>query len=401
MKNKSVTIAEIFVTLGLITLLSLLLLKNSLLSFNFNNKLRDYKRINDLNNLSIILKHLSLIFPGFYELSYASSNTVYVSLEDASPNCLSYLSVLPPLPAGWKYRCSQNPEKIDGSGWIPIPFNQFTILNMSRLPIDPINKPPYYYAFVVGSSYKLTALLEKERELAINDGGIDLFTYEVGTNLRLPTFNSGLRLLLTFNEGTGTVAYDSSGWEDHIQLNNPNSWSIDQDSGRKGLSFGPNTYGTSSQLLFSNATNEFFLGMWIKFNSILGGAKGDIFITKQSNTEGFSLYLQSKKIAITMRSGQNEQSKTFFEPSLNEWVFLAINFKKPNVKIYEYKLTSNGTISLNKSDSFSFNDSLLSSTSTKILNNIEKASGLIDGICVFNRALSDEEIETIIKYRQF
>jgi hypothetical protein len=40
-----------------------------------------------------------------------------------------------------------------------IPFKNFDILNISQLFIDPINKPPYYYSFVVGGGYEVTALL--------------------------------------------------------------------------------------------------------------------------------------------------------------------------------------------------------------------------------------------------
>jgi hypothetical protein len=68
------------------------------------------------------------------------------------------------LPPGYQYRCSANPQNIDGTGWIPIPFNNFDILNISQLFIDPINKPPYYYSFVVERGYEVTALLERDNK---------------------------------------------------------------------------------------------------------------------------------------------------------------------------------------------------------------------------------------------
>jgi hypothetical protein len=126
----------------------------------------------------------------FNELSYASPNVVYISLQDSSSNCGSYLSELPSFPSGWSYHCSATPTNIDGTGWIPIPFNNFPILNISQLLIDPINKPPYYYSFVVGGSYEVTAALEADpnkgpEAVGGKDGGDHNFVYEAGTNKKL------------------------------------------------------------------------------------------------------------------------------------------------------------------------------------------------------------------------
>jgi hypothetical protein len=58
------------------------------------------------------------------------------------------------------------------------------------LPIDPINKPPYYYTFVVGGSYEVTAALEVDSNkgpdaVGGKDGGDHNFVYEAGTNKKL------------------------------------------------------------------------------------------------------------------------------------------------------------------------------------------------------------------------
>jgi hypothetical protein len=121
----------------------------------------------------------------FYELNYASSNVVYISLPDSSSTCGSWLSQLPSLPSGWSYRCSADPTNIDGTGWIPIPFSNFPTLNIPKLFIDPINKPPYYYSFVVGGSYEVNAKLESRSSLAVNDNGDDIDLFEAGTDLSL------------------------------------------------------------------------------------------------------------------------------------------------------------------------------------------------------------------------
>ena len=163
-------------------------------------------------------------YPNFNELNYASTNIVYISLKDNSPTCSSYISDLPSLPPGYQYRCSANPQNIDGTGWIPIPFNNFDIINLANLPIDPINKPPYYYTFVVGGSYEVTAYLEVDSNRNVNgpagtDGGTSWNVYEAGNNKKLTPLviedgggrDKSLVGYWPFDEGSGTIAYDASG----------------------------------------------------------------------------------------------------------------------------------------------------------------------------------------------
>jgi hypothetical protein len=97
-------------------------------------------------------------------------------------------------------------------GWIPIPFSNFPILNISQLFIDPINKPPYYYSFVVGGSYAVYAELEDPKNQASkNDGDNYPHLYSAGTNKRLIDQTQGLVGYWPFDEGSGNVAKDYSG----------------------------------------------------------------------------------------------------------------------------------------------------------------------------------------------
>jgi hypothetical protein len=66
----------------------------------------------------------------------------------------------------------------------------------------------------MGGSYELTALMEAAKESAsVNDGGSLPGVYQVGTHIDLtpPLRDKGLVGYWTFDEGSGTVAYDSSG----------------------------------------------------------------------------------------------------------------------------------------------------------------------------------------------
>lgn len=81
----------------------------------------------------------------------------------------SWLSKLPPLPSGWYYRCSNNPEASDGSGWLPINLD-IDYFKIKKLPVDPLNQPPYYYTLVKSESgYELNAILETKGNIGHRD----------------------------------------------------------------------------------------------------------------------------------------------------------------------------------------------------------------------------------------
>ena len=145
-------------------------------------------------------------------------------LPDTSFTCASWLSKLPPLPSGWYYRCSNNPEASDGSGWLPINLD-IGYFKIKKLPVDPLNQPPYYYTFAKSESgYELNAIFEAKSNigpqgLAGTDGGTSLNAYEIGTDLRAVPFSAesggqrdpDLVLYWSFDEGNGFYAYDYSG----------------------------------------------------------------------------------------------------------------------------------------------------------------------------------------------
>jgi hypothetical protein len=110
---------------------------------------------------------------------------------------------------------------MNGDGWIPIRFSDYPIIALSQLPIDPINKPPYYYSFVAGGSYKLSAKPETNYSAAINDGGIEPLLYEAGSNKKLSTFQSGLILYYDFDsiDPTNGLVLDRSGFNNHGVIN--------------------------------------------------------------------------------------------------------------------------------------------------------------------------------------
>jgi type II secretory pathway pseudopilin PulG len=162
--NKSFTLTELLIVLALLSILFLILILILFPSKILSNA-RNIQRTSDLRNIEKTIKLLHTLDPNFSLSDYLSANTLYISLPDSSSTCGSYLSNLPSLPSGWQYHCSSNPLKTDGTGWIPIPFSNFKFLNLPKLFIDPLNKPPFYYTFAINNNgFELTALKENNNE---------------------------------------------------------------------------------------------------------------------------------------------------------------------------------------------------------------------------------------------
>jgi prepilin-type N-terminal cleavage/methylation domain-containing protein len=219
--NKGMTFIEILVVMGIISILftSFFYIWNTMDVFR---KSRDSKRINDLQLLDTALKTL---LSTERNINLGEENVIYTSLPDSSSTCGSYNLI--PLFSPYSYRCqtSDNYLKIDGNGWIPINFTLGKILTISVLPIDPLNNKDYFYAYQVRQGrYKLTARFENKTNISkmANDGGFEPTLYEVGSDLFIPSPHSGLVGYWNFDEGTGTIAYDLSGYGNNGTLNNFN-----------------------------------------------------------------------------------------------------------------------------------------------------------------------------------
>jgi prepilin-type N-terminal cleavage/methylation domain-containing protein len=224
--NKGMTFVEILVVIGVISILfaSFFYIWNTMDIFR---KSRDSKRINDLQLLDSALKTL---LSTERNINLGEENIIYTSLPDSSSTCGSYN--LLPLFSPYSYRCqtSQNYLKIDGNGWLPVNFTLGKILTISVLPIDPLNNKDYFYAYQVRyGRYKLTARFETQTNISkmANDGGFEPTLYEVGSDLFIPSPHSGLVGYWSFDEGTGTIVYDLSGYGNNGTLLDASSTNAD------------------------------------------------------------------------------------------------------------------------------------------------------------------------------
>jgi len=185
--RQSFTLIELLVVVALIAVLSVAVI----LSLNPSELLkqgRDSTRLSDLQNLNSTLSWFNADTGGTGFMG--SSSVIYVSIPDTTSTCANL--GLPTPPSGWSYHCvtQQNLQKTDGSGWIPVNFNQISFgKTLTKLPIDPINQTSTgnYYTYVAGGSWEINAFVEsnKYKNMSLTDGGDSDNAIEIGSNLNL------------------------------------------------------------------------------------------------------------------------------------------------------------------------------------------------------------------------
>ena len=399
MINRSFTLVEFLLSFGIIVgIIAIILLQFK--PINYFQNIRDTKRTNDLNNLEMILNYLSLEDSNLE--SGISTTTVYISLPDIFSTCSSWISQLPSLPLLWQYHCSATPTLANGQGWLPIDFTtstRFKLVKIENLPIDPINKPPYYYSFVTGGSHKLSAKPEANYSLAINDGGIKPLLIEVGTDKKLSTFQSELVGYWSFDDidpSTGKVL-DLSGFNNHGTIYssttictgypNPPSGCLQWIDGKigKALSFdGVDDYvqiPSSSSLNLPGNNESIFL--WIRHNSnyILGQSYR---WNRRLFSTNWRFYDASNNIYSIDNGNPNDQA----------YHLVGYTVLNNTVKTYkDGKFITSTTRSVNAigpASSYWWLGRVCSGSSCNLY-----YSGLIDEVRVYNRALSDQEIKAL------
>jgi prepilin-type N-terminal cleavage/methylation domain-containing protein len=383
--NSSFTLIELLVVIALIAVLAVAVI----LSLNPSELLkqgRDSTRLSDLQKLNSTLSWFEADTGGTGFMG--SSSVIYVSVPDTSPTC-SNLG-LPTLPSGWSYRCvtQENLQKTDGSGWIPVNFNQISFgKTLTKLPIDPINQTSTgnYYTYVAGGSWKLTTRFDSQKytsKLVAQDGGPDPALYELGTDLNLAPFVGGLVGYWSFDEGSGTTANDYSGYGNNGTLVNGPTWTTGKVGG--ALSFdGVDDKITGGSI---NVPTKMTIMGWIKKNTSTD--QKSFF----SNRGGGTVYFGLSFTKVFLYDGIGSPKAIYSNDnavSLGQWQHVTATSDGVVVKFYV-----NGNLVYNT------NQIRTGTTGTFGIGwdpNIgtEYWDGLIDDLRIYNRALSDAEIQAI------
>jgi hypothetical protein len=407
---------EIVVTLSIIVILASILIAainpNAILK-----RSRDVTRVQDLDTIDKAIQVMKIEISNFDELNYASQNIVYISLKDSSSTCGSYINELPSLPSGWQYRCSNSPTNIDGTGWIPFPFNQVPLLTLSKLPVDPINKPPYYYAFIVGGSFSLFTMLEDTQRTpnSKNDGDNFPHLYStVNSNKNLINQAQGLVGYWSFDEGSGNIARDYSGNGNNGTLysgttvcsNPPTSGCPTWTTGKVGgaLSFdGVDDWVEITGSPVIPSSDSAFVSMWINPDVGLtwdASFFGNAFVHSpqlrfKSSSNGIdstwvlSGYGAPDWPAFIILSVSNSFRR-------NEWTLVSFGFNKNECKLKIYKnnfLLRETTLSSTYCTSIPSRNQIGVGWADRFTGDFFK--GFIDEVRIYNRALSDSEIKAL------
>ncbi len=305
---------------------------------------------------------------------------------------------LPSLPSGWSYRCvsSADLRKINGSGWIPVDFTQFPGGSPLRaLPIDPVNNTSYYYSYVAGSSWALSALMESEKmakERGNKDSGFNPGKYEVGSNLRLIAQSEGLVGWWSFDEGSGTVARDLSGNNNNGTLVNGPTWT----SGKVGaaLSFdGVDDYVNVPHSPSLNAPTQYTISAWVFGTFVKPDTNPWNNVAVKLIPDNYGLWVSKDRFlhhcAVIAGVRQCTNSNPGIIPQ-NEWVHVAATFDGTFMRTY---LNGNVVVEGNFSGTLTTNTNPLEISRSG--NGWAHMNGIIDELRIYNRSLTAEEIQAI------
>jgi hypothetical protein len=307
------------------------------------------------------------------------------------------------LPAGYAYHCSGPSyyQKTDGTGWIPINFSSVTPSSpLGTLPIDPVNavSSRLYYTYTTnGSQYETTAVMVSPvyklggtNDVISQDGGTLASVYEKGTKLGLEPLDYGDASLVgywTFDEGGGTVVNDYSGnnasgtWQGALG----NQWAAGKVGPYAGSFDGTDNYVpiTDAGSLHPSVIS---ISLWFDSKSAVTNM---YLLNKGSNRatgSGYNVYVYSgNRPACWFYDGLGnlQNLRMSGTVSTDTWYHLVCTYDNASLRMYV-----NGV----------FNSSLNASGFTTTDARLEISQvffGLIDDVCIYNRALSASEIQAM------
>ena len=405
--SKSFTLLELLIVIGIIAVLATVLIA-VLNPADYRRRSNDSRRLTDLRSLNDMIALYDINTQGALVLGLP--NTLYISLPSDNENC-SDLD-LPDLPPSWSYHCSnsQNFRKTDSTGWLPINFTQDETINLPALPIDPVNtvQGGYYYTYAVGGSWELTAQLESQRH-TINqatDGGLNPARYELGTDTKLTPFINGLVGSWSFNETSGTIAYDLSGFGNHGTMYSSSTPTYLISNQALNID-GVDDYVDCGNDPSLNITGAVTVSSWVKsvknnaslFQGIIGkgnlnGPEYGYILTKGIDNR---FYFQ---VSLGSYARSDKSTYSDLEYTDDAWHHL-VGVLLPDGSHYLYvdgvqQSAHSGTGTFRPAASnirlvigTAYGDSPLNT------NYNEKFKGLIDDVRIYNRALSAAEIQAI------
>jgi prepilin-type N-terminal cleavage/methylation domain-containing protein len=394
------TLIELLIVIAIVAILATVVLI-ALNPVELLRQSRDSGRLSDMATLRSAIQTYQADVPS---ASLGSSTSTYLSLIDMSATTtLGTDCFALGLPPG-TYHCasSSTARNTDGSGWIPVNLQSVSSKSpLASLPLDPINTTSsnlFYMYATDGLTWKVSSFPESQKYQTQLTAGASSF--QSGTNLFLNSPVPGLVGWWKFDEGGGSTAGDSSGY------NNTGSWSgtpagtsgyysAGKVGGWAGTFDGSTDYvavGTSPNLDPANFT----IGAWVN-SAALGQTYGVIFSNARDccglakGITLFNAWSGSAPRLMIWNSTNADLVSSIITPA-NTWQFITASYDGNTMKFY-----INGTI--NQASFYAGGVGMPASFSSIIgaLGNYHAGAfhGSLDDVRIYNRALSAAEIGRI------
>ncbi len=400
-KKESFSLLELIIVIGVLAILGTVV-TTVLNPIELFAQARDANRVVELRDIHKAIQ----LYRTAGNTNLGALNTVYISVPDTSLTCANI--ALPSLPAGWVYHCvtSANIQKIDGNGWLPINFTSVANgVSFAKLPTDSSNSAAtgLYYAYARGSSpdhWALATLLTSEKALrttAVADLGYDPTRFEIGTDLTIWKQVLGLLAYWPY-EVNGT---DVSG----NNINGALTGGLYTDTGKvnQGIHFvatgGSINFGKSSLM---QITGPITITFWAKED--VNPPLNDRYILTKSNVtnRGWAFSFAPGPIARFRISPDGTALITATTANLpamiGQWYHFA-GVYEPGVSLRVYV---NGAVAVNNTTAIPA--SQYNNATVDVTGGLETGcgscyypAGVIDEVHVYNRALTDQEINAIYK----
>ena len=419
----SFTLIELLIVIAVIAVLATVVI----LVINPAELLRQSRDANRVSDMATINQALTL-YSEDVGTGMGSSSVVYVSVPDPTAtsslgtNCSGLGLVASSLPAGWTYHCaaSSTYRSVNGTGWIPVDFLKVSSgAPIGILPVDPTNTTSsgLYYAYVVnGDPWELTADVESAKygaggshDVVSKDGGQYPDLYEVGSDLSLDPVDYDPSLVenLKFDEGSGTVAYDSSGHGNNgvIHLNaslTSPAWVTSGCTEGSCLSFG----GTGGYVLVASSTSLITTGPFTKmlwFSKMTGSSTADLLAGNQgcNYLSGIEFYLDygNYKPQIVFRTGDGHCLYAAIDTSISDESALTYDTDHA-LHFIAVRRDASGNLSIFYDGQDQIDHAESNIPNVNVPDYIgswgwSPHNGLIDDVRIYNRALSASEIQAI------
>ncbi|MDE2145021.1 MAG: LamG domain-containing protein, partial [Patescibacteria group bacterium] len=264
-----------------------------------------------------------------------------------------------------------------------------------ELPIDPVNTTStnefYTYALGTSSTYELTSYFESDKyqQTAANSGNPDPTTYAIGSNLSITPFIHGLVGYWPLNEGSGTTAYDNSGWNNNGSLldatttdTGPTWTTTGCLNGGSCLSFdGTNDFiRVLNNASINPGSNNFSINVWFNANAVAG-----IFYNKENMYEAEAVTGYAWQPAWAWFGGGNLNTVT------NQWIMMTVVYDHANQYLYRngilvYSRPQTGDMGTD-TDNLTF--------AARQNGTTDFFSGLISDINIYDSALTAAQVQAI------